>query len=84
MWACQSRQDADHALTVPDVRAVRVALDVGVGVVLAVFGDPGDHRALHGHRAEPAKTYSVGLWVRKERWVSIRWEPTVIPAAVIT
>ena len=20
-----------------------------------------------------AKTYSVGLWVRKERWVSIRW-----------
>ncbi len=31
-----------------------------------------------------AKTYSVGLWVRKERWVSIRWKPTVIPAAVST
>jgi hypothetical protein len=29
-----------------------------------------------------AKRYSVALCVRKERWVSIRWKPTVIPAAV--
>ena len=39
-------------VAVADVRAVRVALHVGVGVVLAVVGHPGDHRALHGHRAE--------------------------------
>ena len=31
-----------------------------------------------------ANRYSVGLWVRKERWVSMRWKPTVMPAAVTT
>ena len=34
------------------VRGVRVALLVGERVVLAVVGDPGDHRTLDGHRAE--------------------------------
>ena len=34
------------------VRAVRIALLVGVRVVLAVVGDPGDHGPLHRHRAE--------------------------------
>ncbi len=48
----EAAQDPDHAVAVSDVGAVRVALDVGVRVVLAVVGDPGDHRALHGHRAE--------------------------------
>ena len=32
--------------------AVGVALFVGVGVMLAMVGDPGNHRSLHGHRAE--------------------------------
>jgi hypothetical protein len=31
---------------------VRIALDVGERVVLAVVGHPGDHRALDRHRAE--------------------------------
>ena len=48
----EAAQHAADAVAVADVRAVRVALDVGVGVVLAVVGDPGDHRALHRHRAE--------------------------------
>ncbi len=48
----EAAQHAADAVAVADVRAVRVALDVGVGVVLAVVGDPGDHRALDGHRAE--------------------------------
>ena len=34
------------------VRAVRVALLVGERVVLAVVGDPVDHRPLHRHRAQ--------------------------------
>jgi hypothetical protein len=34
------------------MRAVRVALHVGERVMLAMVGDPVDHRALHGHRAE--------------------------------
>ena len=44
--------EAAQAAAVADVRAVRVALLVGVGVVLAVVGDPADHRPLDGHRAE--------------------------------
>ena len=56
MWACQeAAQDARHALTVSDVGTVRVPLDVGVGVVFPVIGDPGDHGSLHRHRAEPRK-----------------------------
>ena len=48
----EAGQDPAHALAVADVGAVRVALFVGVGVVLAVVGDPGDHRSLDRHRAE--------------------------------
>ena len=40
-----------EAAAVADVGGVRVALLVGVGVVLAVVGDPVDHRALDRHRA---------------------------------
>jgi len=40
-----------EAAAVP-VRGVRVALPVGVRVVLAVVGDPGHHGPLHRHRAE--------------------------------
>ena len=43
---------AAPAVAVVDVGAVRVALFVGEGVVLAVVGDPGDHRALDRRRAE--------------------------------
>ena len=53
MGVPEALQHSHHTLAVADVRAVRVALDVGVGVVLAVVGDPGDHGALDGHRAEP-------------------------------
>ena len=48
-WACHRPLQAG---AVADVRAVRVALLVGVGVVLAVVGDPVDDAALDGHRAE--------------------------------
>ena len=37
-----------QAAAVADVRAVRIALLVGVGVVLAVVGDPVEDRALDG------------------------------------
>src|SRR5204863_4292817 len=42
------------ALAVADMRAVRVALLVGEGVVLAMVGDPRDHRPLDCGRAERA------------------------------
>ena len=48
----EAGEDAAHAAVVADVGAVGVALFVGVGVVLAVVGDPGDDRALDRHRAE--------------------------------
>ena len=43
------------------VRRVRIALPVGEAVVLAVVGDPADHRALHGHRAEHGKAVADAL-----------------------
>ena len=43
--------EAAQTAAVTDVRAVRVALLVGVRVVLAVVGDPVEHRALD--RSEP-------------------------------
>ena len=52
MGVPEAAQDAADAVAVADVRAVRVALLVGVGVVLAVVGHPADDRALHRHRAE--------------------------------
>ena len=48
----EAAQRAAQAAAVVDVGAVRVAEAIGVGVVLAVVGDPGDHGALDGHRAE--------------------------------
>jgi hypothetical protein len=47
----QAAQGPGDARAPPDVRAVRVALLVGVRVVLAVVGDPVDDRALDGHRS---------------------------------
>jgi len=46
----QAADRAEDAGAAADVRAVRVALLVGVRVVLAVVGDPVDDRALDGHR----------------------------------
>jgi hypothetical protein len=54
----------------PDVRAVRIALLIGEGMVLSVVGDPGDDRA---RDRGP---------VLKDRWVKRRWKPTVIPNPV--
>ena len=48
----EAAQGAAPAVAVVDVGAVRVALLVGEGVVLAVVGDPGDDRALDRGRAE--------------------------------
>jgi hypothetical protein len=42
-----------------------IALLVGVGVVLAVVGDPLDHRSLDGHRAEDREHVARGA-VRRE------------------
>jgi hypothetical protein len=50
--ACSRPRSAPASRAVVDVRAVRVARLVGEGVVLAVVGDPRDHRALDRRRAE--------------------------------
>ena len=52
---------AAPAAAVADVRAVRVALLVGERVVLAVVGDPGDHRAFDRGRPEAASTARTRL-----------------------
>jgi hypothetical protein len=44
--------EAAQTLAVADVRGVRIALLVGVRVVLAVVGDPVEHAALERHRAD--------------------------------
>ena len=54
--------------------AVRVALLVGVGMVLAVVGDPVDHRALQRHRAE-AGQYVLDRLVGPEG--AVREQPVV-------
>ena len=59
---------------VADVRAVRVALLVGVGMVLAVVGDPVDHRALERHRAED-REHVLDRLVGPER--AVREQPVV-------
>ena len=48
----EAAQLAAQTATVVDVGAVRVALLIGEGVVLAVIGDPGDDRPLDRRRAE--------------------------------
>ncbi len=48
----EAAQGAAEAVAVVDVGAVRIALFVGEGVVLAVVGDPGDDRPLDRRRAE--------------------------------
>ena len=48
----EAGEHAAHALARVGVGAVRVALLVGEGVVLAMVGDPVDHRALDRHRSE--------------------------------
>ena len=72
------------AASVADVRTVGVALLVGEGVVLAVIGDPGDHRPLDRRGPERREDRRSVELVLKLRWVSIRWNPTVIPSPVIT
>ena len=51
----EAAQLAAPAAAMVDVGAVRIALFVGEGVVLAVVGDPGDDRALDRRRAEDAE-----------------------------
>ena len=53
--------EAAQALAAPDVRAVRIALLVGVRVVLAVVGDPRDHGPLDRHRAHGGQEILDGL-----------------------
>jgi hypothetical protein len=57
----QTPHRADDALALADVRAVGVALLVGVRMVLAVVGHPVDDRALHGHRARDGEQVLDGL-----------------------
>jgi len=58
---------------VPDVRAVRVARLVGVGVVLAMVGDPVQRAASIAMLPMIANRYSMGRYVWNDRCVSIRW-----------
>ena len=46
---------AKHARAVANVRTVRVALDIRMGVMLAVVSDPVHRPALDRHRAEDRK-----------------------------
>ena len=62
----EAAQRAHDAVAVADVRRVRIALDVGVGVVLAMVGDPVDDGPLHGEHAHVGEQVAGGL-VRLER-----------------
>ena len=53
--------EAAEARAVADVRRMRIALLVGMGVMLAMVGDPGDHGALDGERAGDGKRIGGGL-----------------------
>jgi len=64
------------------MRAVRVALDVGVRVVLAMVGDPVEHRPCTDSEPRIAKVRSSHAYVWNARWVSMRWKPKVTPPAV--
>ena len=70
-------------MAVVDVGAVRVPRLIGEGVVLAVVGDPGDHRPLDRRRAEDRQQpVQPAASLLKLRWVRWRWKPTVIPSPV--
>ena len=62
----EAAQRAHHAVAVTDVRRVRIALDVGVRVVLAMVGDPVDDGPLHRQHAEVREDVA-GQLVRLER-----------------
>jgi hypothetical protein len=56
--------EAAESAAMADVGTVRIALAIGVGVVLAVIGDPVHDRALHRQRAqhgEDALEPGIGL-----------------------
>ena len=72
------------ARAVAHVGAVRIALDVGVPVVLTMRGHPVDHRALCGGRPQRREQARSGRLVLKLRWVRSRWKPTVIPLPMTT
>ena len=75
--------EAAESAAVTDMRAVGVAVAVGVGVMLAVVGNPVEHRALRPTTSpSTANTRSSHGYVWNDRWVSSRWKPTVTPIAV--
>jgi hypothetical protein len=59
----EAAEDAARAVPVPDVGTVRIALLIGVRVVLAVVCHPAHDRSLHGHRAEDRE--GVLEWLRR-------------------
>ena len=61
----EALQRAHGTAVLADVRRVRIALDVGVGVVLAVVGDPVDDGSLHAQHPEVGE-YVAGRLVRLE------------------
>ena len=76
----QAAERATPAAAVVDVRAVRIAVLIGELVVLAVVGDPLDHRPLDRRRAERGQQRRAARGsVLKLRCVSSRWKPTVMP-----
>jgi hypothetical protein len=63
-----------HSGAVTEVRAVRIALDVGVGVVLAVVGDPLVEWALERHRPRDRQR---ALDARRRRERAVREQAVV-------
>ena len=61
MGVQEAAHGAADVLPRADVRGVRIALLVGVGVVLAVVGDPVDDRPLTAIEPAAAKKYSTGF-----------------------
>ena len=84
MGVPEAAQRRAPALAVADVRAVRVALLVGVGVVLAMVGDPLDRRSFDAMQPRIVNSARSAGVVSKARWVSRRWKPTVMPRPVGT
>ena len=59
----QSRQDPAHTVVVPHMWTVWIALFVGVGMVLAMIGDPGVTGPCTAIDPSTAKAYSIGFEV---------------------